>query len=109
MEDIKKIANDYFKAFSEKDIDTLRDLFAPNVSLTDWESTVTGRVAVVEAVEKIFSAANTLAVHTQSIHQDGQTILAQIKVVINDELLHVLDVIDFDDHGLIRRIRAYKG
>ena len=34
---IKDIALTYFKTFSEKNIDGLRDMFDDNVTLRDWE------------------------------------------------------------------------
>ena len=41
---------------------------------------------------------------------EDNTVIAEIEIEVNgDEKLMVVDVIDYDDNGLITSIRAYKG
>jgi len=100
----------YFKNFSNKDIDSLREMFAEDVRLIDWEIAESGIEDVVKANQKIFDSVDSIIVKPMSIYHDGEdSFAAEILIVINDkEFLEVVDVIEFDEDGLINSIKAYK-
>jgi len=100
----------YFKNFSNKDIDSLRKMFAEDVRLIDWEIAESGIEDVVKANQKIFDSVDSIIVKPMSIYHDGEdSFAAEILIVINDkEFLEVVDIIEFDEDGLINSIKAYK-
>ena len=109
MSDLKQLAINYFETFSRKDIDTLAELFTSDPSLRDWNGLAEGRTDVLAANKTIFDNVDTIAVTPLSLYQDGNTVAAEIEVLINgEEKLLVVDVITFEDDK-IASVRAYKG
>jgi len=100
----------YFKNFSNKDIESLKKMFAEDVRLIDWEIAESGIDDVAKANQKIFDAVDSIIVKPISIYQDGDNSFAvEILIVTNEkEFLEVVDVFQFDDDGLINSIKAYK-
>lgn len=100
----------YFHAFSNKDLDALAAMFAEDVSLVDWNISAQGKAAVCEANRGIFRSVQTIAatpIHTFS--NSDRAFAVEIVILINGtERLDVIDVIKFDDRGLIRQIEAFK-
>ena len=76
-----QIVEKYLNAFGSKDIDKLSDLYSDDVTLRDWETTITGKDNLLKA---------------NIIH-------------IDDESLLVTDIITVNGQGYISSIRAYKG
>jgi len=101
---------EYFTAFSEKNIDKLRNMFSNNVSLRDWEIEATGIDHVVEANSKIFNSVETITVDPIKLYQDEKTVIAEIEITVNEvEKILVTDILEFDKENKIKSIRAYKG
>ena len=100
----------YFHAFSNKDLDALAAMFAEDVSLVDWNISAQGKAAVCEANRGIFRSVQTITatpVHTFS--NSDKSFAVEIVIVVNGaERLDVIDVIKFDEKGLIRQIEAFK-
>ena len=85
-------------------------MFAENISLRDWDITAVGKEQVVTANRTIFTAVETIEVTPIHLYQEGQTVIAELEILIDDtERLLVIDVLQFDRHGKIESIRAYKG
>ena len=57
---IKDITLSYFKKFSEKDINGLRDMFDDNVTLRDWDIDEQGIESVLKANFDIFQHIKTI-------------------------------------------------
>lgn len=109
MSDLKQLATEYFATFSRKDLDGLADMFADSAALRDWTGSAEGKTAVSAANKNIFDSVDTIAVTPLSLYQDGNTVAAEIEVLINGVgKLLVVDVITFDN-GKITAVRAYKG
>tara|TARA_B110000503_G_C6881646_1_gene302980 strand:- start:293 stop:619 length:327 start_codon:yes stop_codon:yes gene_type:complete len=107
---IKKIALEYFHAFSNKDIDALCQIFDVNVSLRDWDINAEGIDAVLDSSRNIFSAVESIHVTPVRLYEDGHTIIAELVIDINSSnQIKVIDVIEFTDRSKIIAIRAYKG
>ena len=105
----KQLAINYFETFSRKDIDGLAGLFTANPSLRDWTGSATGKADVLAANKTIFDGVDTITVIPLSLYEDGNTVAAEIEVLINgtDKLL-VVDVITFEGDK-IASVRAFKG
>ena len=103
------ITNNYFKYFSNKDINSLKNYFAENIVLRDWNIFADGKIEVIKANEEIFKSLNSIHVTPKKFYQDGLTVLCEIEIMINEkELLKVLDIIKFNEKKLIVEISAYK-
>jgi ketosteroid isomerase-like protein len=109
MSDLKQLAINYFETFSRKDLDGLAKLFTDNPSLRDWTGSAEGKANVLTANKNIFDSVDTIVVTPLSLYQDGNTVAAEIEVLINgQEKLLVVDIITFEDNK-ISSLRAYKG
>ena len=107
---IKDSAFKYFRAFAEKDVNSLRAVLAPAVSLRDWDIYAEGLDAVIAANSSIFNAVKTIAVTPVNIFLDGNRVVAELNIEIDGaEPLKVVDILLFDRDGKICAIRAYKG
>jgi len=100
----------YFQNFSNKDIDALSEMFSEDVRLTDWDIAEAGKEKVVAANQKIFDSVESIVVKPLYFYYDNEDSFAvEILIVVNEtEFLEVVDVIRFNDEGLIDSIKAYK-
>ena len=109
MSTLKDQAIQYFETFSRKDLDGLSELFTDGAVTRDWENSAEGKVAVLTANKNIFDSVDTITVTPLSLYEDGNTVAAEIEVLLNGvEKLLVVDVITFDGDK-ISSLRAYKG
>ena len=100
----------YFQKFSDKDLEALSEMFAEDVRLTDWDIAESGKEDVVAANKRIFDSVESIIVKPLCIYSDGDdSFAAEILILVNDEeFLEVVDVICFNEEGLIDSIKAYK-
>ena len=86
-------------------------MFSKDVSLRDWEIEATGIDEVLKANKNIFKSVDSIKAKPLRIYNDGNTIVAELEIDINNgqESLLVVDVIEFDGENKILEIRAYKG
>lgn len=101
-----QLTQNYFDLFSSKDIDGLRKLYDPQIRLLSWNEDFTGVEEVLNANSQLFSLEFKLNVISIS-EAECQT-FNYITVEINDDVLNVMDVITFNDHGKIVDITAYR-
>ena len=107
---IKDSAQSYFKIFSEKNINGLREMFDDNVTLRDWEIDKQGIENVLKANLNIFQNVKTIKVIPQNIVSENNFVFAELKIIVNgDEELKVVDIIEFNKKGKIISIKAFKG
>lgn len=100
----------YFQTFSNKDLDGLKEMFSEDVRLTDWDIAEAGIDDVIAANKRIFDSVDTIVVKPLYFYYDGEDSFAvEILIVVNEkEFLEVVDVIRFNEEGLIDSIKAYK-
>ena len=55
-----KLARRYFEAFSNKDINTLTNMFSDEIYLRDWEIDTKGKRNVTLATENIFKSVDSI-------------------------------------------------
>ena len=103
---LKEITKNYFKCFEEKRIDELSNLYSDEISLQDWELDLKGKKKVLKANASLFELEFSLVVH--SICQSQNKTFNEIAISINNNVLKIIDVISFDEKGLICDIKAYK-
>ena len=108
-ENIKDIALSYFKTFSEKNIDGLSEMFDDNVSLRDWDIDKKGIESVLKANLNIFQNVKTINAIPQNIISENNFVFAELKIVVNNDELNVVDLIEFNKKGKIISIKAFKG
>jgi len=108
--DLKEIARNYFSAFSNKDLQSLKSFFSQSVTLRDWEIEANGLKDVIEANKKIFDSVVSIEVCPNNIYADGSVIIGEIEILINGEKrIDVVDIIVFDNDRKIKSIKAFKG
>ena len=106
-----QIVEDYLDFFESKDIDGISEIISDECSLTDWNiGTVTGKEDVINIYNGIFESVSLVDVNILHIHEDITGILCcEMELTIDNELLLVVDIFEFDDDDKIKDIRAYKG
>jgi hypothetical protein len=110
MSDLKSLSLEYFYHFSCKDLDAVSRMFVSGSVLRDWENSAEGKVDVVAVYEKIFNSVKSIAVTPRALYKDGDTVIAELLISINDdEQILVTDIITFNEAGKIISVRAYKG
>ena len=100
----------YFELFSNKNILELEKMFSKDINLIDWNITAYGKQEVVDANKNIFNSVDTIRVTPIAFYSNSDTSYAiLISIEVNQsEKLNVIDVISFDDKGLINSIVAFK-
>ena len=114
----RDICEEYFVAFSNKNLKKLEEMFHEDILLRDWEISRSGKKEVLAANKNIFDSCDNIlvTVETQGVdHTPKSSIVRvynEIKISIDDgsNVIFVVDVLDLDSNtGLIRAVRAFKG
>ncbi len=98
---------EYFQAFTSKDLETLSEIYSDNINLVDWVGTWVGSKNVLDANAELFK--NDFELKVLDITQYEDRTFNTILIEIGGESLEVMDVIKFDKDFKIEYIRAYKG
>jgi len=106
---IKELTLTYFRAFTSKDLDYLSDLLHPEVTLRDWVIEVKSRDNVRASMKDIFDQFATVQVVPLNVLVDGNTVIVELEITLDDELIKVVDIIEYSPDWKICAIRAYKG
>lgn len=109
MNNLKVIAKNYFKNFSNKDIIALENMFTDDVELRDWVFNVRGIKNVIDVNIKIFNNNDKILVKPLNIWQIDNLIFADLEIDTGKEKKElVLDILHFNIDK-IKKITAYKG
>jgi hypothetical protein len=101
---------EYFQTFSEQDSEGLRSMFSDDVILHDWDIIANGIDEVVQANQDIFDSVDTIVAEPLKTYLDNNVVITELKIIINEEeTLLVTDIIEFNEFGKIKFVRAYKG
>ena len=100
-------------------------MFTDDIILIDWNNTFTGKDQVVNEVQGIFANFKTIKLEVTDIFSSlniinadrGETTVSipkddsfacEIVIVFDDlEPLYIMDLIEFDDEGRIKKLTAY--
>jgi hypothetical protein len=105
-----QIALRYFDAFQSRDIERIKPLFCDSVTLRDWDIDAQGISDVIKANNSIFRSVASISVTPLKVLSQENMVWAELDIVIDDSVfLRVVDIIEFDENGKIRSIRAFKG
>ena len=108
--EIEKEAHKYFKLFSTRNLDGLKELFDKDVTLRDWNINARGLKNVLDENKKIFEAVKELNVSVQSIFSRGKTVVAELEIIVDEmEYIKVVDILEFNERQKIISIKAFKG
>ena len=109
---------EYFQAFSDKDVDKLEKLYDDDVSLRDWLTSAEGKEAVIESNQRLFDAVSTVDIKLKNMiwrrgRHDVFTASCEIDINLKhndgtEDKLLVVDIIEMKDDR-IKEIRAYLG
>lgn len=117
----------YFSSFCSKNIGDLKNIFSDNVELKDWNNKFLGKEEVLKEIESIFNSFDSIQLNLINIYNfvdiinyendeylfttsSDNKFACQIEILFdNDQILHVIDLIEFDDNGKIINLTAYKG
>ena len=103
-------AQTYFEAFSRHDLKGLGAMFSDKVTLTDWDIVKHGKDAVLDANKSIFDSFPLIKIRFERAYISGRSVASEIVIHLDSSTsFGVVDVLDFDDDGLIVSVRAYKG
>ena len=101
---------DYLECYQRKDIDGVSNMFADDVHLRDWKISVFGKDIAVAETQKNFDSASSLDIEILNVMENKNCVSGELKIVVNqEEILFVVDVVTFNESGLISSIRAYLG
>ena len=111
--DYKAKLEEYFTTFSNQDLEGLSRMFSDDVILIDWDINASGKEEVIEANKKIFQSVDTILVVPYFYYVGEEAYAVEIDVIVNsgketEETIQVVDIISFNEEGLIQSIEAYK-
>jgi hypothetical protein len=99
--------NEYFEAFASKDLVALSEMYSDKISLVDWNGSWFKPDNVLEANKQLFQ--NDFELKVLDIAQFDNKTFNTIVIKIGNEIVEIMDVIEFDDNFRIVSIKAYKG
>ena len=100
---------EYFKNFTDKNLDALGNMFADEVKLTDWNIKAVGKQQVLNENKSIFDNVGNINILVNNMAKDGDAVFSEIQVVLDEGIpIKVVDIIFFDMHNKIVEIKAYK-
>jgi len=108
---MKPIVEQYFKAFANKDLNTLAELYDDNVVLWEWgENIFMGKENVLKANESLFQTETDLRLIVQrSAEADEFSSFHELMIHLsNNRMVTVVDVITIINDK-ITNVTAYRG
>lgn len=100
----------YLRHYADKNLDGIAGMLADNVTLRDWNLSVSGKPAALAETGKNFESAGRIEIEALHLHESEGTVAGELRIVIDGSTeLFVVDVIQFDSAGMIKSIRAYLG
>tara|TARA_Y100000114_G_scaffold92212_1_gene85686 strand:- start:634 stop:1008 length:375 start_codon:yes stop_codon:yes gene_type:complete len=100
----------YLRAYEQKDLDSVSDMFADDIALRDWKISVKGKRLAVDETRKNFENADSIEIDVLSTMVNEKMVSGELKIVVDkSETLFVVDVLKFNENGKIIAIHAYLG
>lgn len=105
---IKEKVVEYFRLFGERNLEGLSKIYDDEIHLIDWNGKWVSKTEVLKMNESLFSN-NKILINIIEIQNVDKKAYCKIEIQVNDDLLKVMDVIDFNEEGNIIKIEAYNG
>lgn len=103
-----EFAKNYLGAFAAKDIDYLESVYNDNVVLSDWGGFTQGKDAVISLNKSFFEFSGDISIHIQNTSYRDKYVSLEFIMQYGGNVVNVVDIIEIDDYGKIKSIRAYK-
>jgi len=104
----KELAYKYFEFFSFGDLESLLKIYDKNICLIDWNGHWVGSKEVLNMNKSLFEDFSPI-VKVKEIEEVSNRAYCLIEIKFREEILKVMDVIDFNNDGKIIKIEAFKG
>mgnify|MGYP005988674751 CR=1 FL=1 len=104
-----QFVKNYLSDFATKNLEKLSEAYDDRVQLRDWLISVEGKGAVLDANKQLFDNCDNISVQILNTAYRDKFVCVEFNLSIDDKVLHVVDIIEVNDEGKIKSIRAYKG
>ena len=107
-----KLAQEYFIAFSKKNIQKLESLLSSNIVLRDSSIRIRGKKKVINFNKKLFTSYPKINIKflNYCLNIKKKIITCELEINLNRKLnIKVVDIIFFDKNYKIKKIYAFKG
>tara|TARA_B100000927_G_C16243813_1_gene380596 strand:+ start:132 stop:452 length:321 start_codon:yes stop_codon:yes gene_type:complete len=105
---MREIVENYFRNFSNKNLNELEKIFSNDIVLKDWDSLASGKKEVLATIQDLFDSIETISINIIEFYLNDPVVICVIEVVINNKTkLNVIDIIKFNKKKIIE-ISAYK-
>lgn len=85
-------------------------MLADNVTLRDWNISVSGKAAAVDETAKNFNSCERIDIEVLGTYESYDSVAGELRILVDEHIeLYVVDVVTFDPSGMISAIRAYLG
>lgn len=95
----------YIKALNERDVEVLKTLYSDSVSLNDWYGLFVGKDSVLSENSKLFE--KNFSINLTQILQTDNISFAFLTLNIDDNVIHIVDKLEWDGDFKIKTIEAY--
>jgi steroid delta-isomerase len=100
----------FLKAYEAKEISVIEEMLDPHVRLKDWNISVKGKEAALRETAKNFADARSLKIDVLSVFENDHTVAGEIHITVDETIhLYVVDILSFNDTGLVISSRSYIG
>ena len=100
----------YLDHCARKNLEQISSMFADDVTLRDWNISVSGKQTAVRETARNFESATAIDIQTLSLHESDGSVAGELRRVVDGKItLVVVDVIAFDTNRKIKSMRAYLG
>lgn len=99
----------YLSDFATKNLEKLSEAYDDRVELRDWLISVEGKGAVLDANKELFDSCENISVQILNTVYKDKFVCVEFNLTIDNENLHVVDIVEISNEGKIKSIRAYKG
>lgn len=101
---------EYIRHYAAMRLDLVSAMLADNVTLRDWNISVSGKAAAVDETAKNFDSSERIDIEVLGTYESNETVAGELRILVDEHIeLYVVDVITFDPSGMISAIRAYLG
>ena len=108
--ELRPLVIQFLKAYQDKDISAIAQMFSDDVLLRDWNLEVIGKQAALAEFSKNFESVKTLAIAVLQVYEASNNVAAEIEILIDgSETLRVVDIVSFNQDKLVTSIISYKG